>query len=124
MFGGVAGQDNMFAGQADDINSDIRKIISNAKQESDRLGEELNAAQKEADRIEEAIFDMRANQQELFKETKKNDPISIVEKAQQAVEKHKQESYKKEASRLSEMFGVDVEVHENLDGVSKVLETK
>ena len=39
----------------------------NAKQESDRLGEELNAAQKEADRIEEAIFDMRANQQVLFK---------------------------------------------------------
>ena len=35
------------------------------------------------------------------------------------VEKHKQESYKKEASRLSEMFGVDIEVHENLDGVSK-----
>ena len=67
MFGGVAGQDNMFADKADDINSDIRKIISNAKQESDRLGEELNAAQKEADRIEEAIFDMRANQQVLFK---------------------------------------------------------
>ena len=28
MFGGVAGQDNMFVRQADDINSDIRKIIS------------------------------------------------------------------------------------------------
>ena len=113
-------KDNIFVDQADDINSDIRKIISNAKQESDRLGEELNAAQKEADRIEMAIFDMRANQQELFKGYQEKDyPIDIVKEAQQAVEKHKQERYKKEASRLSEMFGVDVEMHENLDGVNK-----